>query len=111
MNYGSPLSKDHRASKKEEEKPKKEKPKISLGTTKRMLKKSNYPIGFNEMIWLNNYMQNKVQGECLPQSFMSNDLQVELFRVYGKEGAETFEKKLLTDFCNQHGLTLPSVTD
>ena len=108
MNYGSPLSKDHRA-KKDDEKPKKDKPKISLGTTKRILKKSNYPIGFNEMIWLNNYMENLVRGECLPISFLSNDLNVELFRVYGSEGADKFLKRILDAFTQQHGL--PSVAD
>lgn len=108
MNYGSPLSKDHRA-KKDEDTPKKEKPKISLGTTKKLLKKSNYPIGVNEMIWLNNYMLNKVQGECLPKTFLSNDLPTELYRVYGKDGAEALEKKIISDFCQQHGL--PRITD
>jgi hypothetical protein len=107
MNYGSPLSKDHRA-KKDEEKPKKEKS-ISLGTTKRILKKTNYPIGINEMIWLNSYIENRMRGECLPITLLSNDIQVELFRLYGKEGAEKFEKKIITDFCQQHGL--PSIPD
>lgn len=109
MNYGSPLSKDHRSKKDDSEKPKKEKPKISLGTTKKLLKKSNYPIGFNEMIWLNNYVENRVRGECLPITFLSNDLPVELYRVYGKEGAERFEKQILDSFCQQHGL--PRIAD
>ena len=94
--------------KKEEEK-KKEKPKISLGATKKILKKTKYPIGVNEMLWLNHFMENLVQGECLPKTFLSNDLQVELFRVYGTEGAEKFEKRIIDAFCQQHGL--PRVTD
>lgn len=112
MNYGSPLSKDHRAGKNEEEKmPKKEKPKISVGTTKKILKKVEVPIGVNEMLWMNNYMLNKVQGECLPKTFLSNDLPAEIYRVYGKEGAEAFQNKVVADFCSQNGVALPSVSD
>lgn len=106
MNYGSPLSKDHRAKKDEYDPlPKKEKPKLSLGTAKKLLKTSNHPIGINEMIWLNSYMLNKVQGECLPKTFLSNDLPTEIYRVYGKDGAEAFQKKIIADFCNQNGLS------
>ena len=107
MNYGSPLSKDHRV-KKEEEK-KKSKPQISLGVTKKLLKKTNFPIGINEMNWLNHFIENIVQGECLPKTFLSNDLPVEIVRVYGTEGAEKFLKRILDAFTQQHGL--PSVTN
>lgn len=88
MNYGSPLSKDHRA-KKEADTPKKEKPKISVGTAKRILKSPT--VGVVAAAWLNHYIENRVQGECLPKSFLSNDLLAELSRAYGADSEKFLE--------------------
>ena len=94
MNFGSPLSKDHKLKKgkKEEEEKKfaKEKFKISIATTKKVLKEK--VVGHSQMVWLNNYMENKVRGECLPASFLSNDLPAELIGTYGEEGADKFKE-------------------
>jgi hypothetical protein len=104
MNYGSPLSKDYRLKKVAEEKPpKKDKPKISLATTKKVLKGVNYPIGITEMFWLNNYIQNRVMGECLPKSFLSNDLLNELQRTYGNNN---FQKQIIEAFCKEHSTSV-----
>ena len=100
--YGSPLSKDNKIVK---EKPldkfPKEKFKISMGTTKKILKKSNQIISHSVMVWLNKYMENKIQGECLPRSFLSNDLPTELVEIYGPDGAEQFIDRIIKDFCIQ----------
>jgi hypothetical protein len=88
MNYGSPLSKDHRA-KKEADAPKKEKPKISVGTAKRILKSPT--VGIVAAAWLNQYIENRVQGECLPKSFLSNDILAELARAYGADSEKFLE--------------------
>jgi len=110
MNHGSPLSKDHRIAKKTEilDKFPKEKYKISMGTTKKLLKKSNQIISQSGMVWLNKYMENRIQGECLPRSFLSNDLPTELIEVYGEQGAEQFIDKVIRDFCVQCGKTMVS---
>jgi hypothetical protein len=88
MNYGSPLSKDHRV-KKEEDTPKKDKPKISVGTAKRILKSPT--VGIVATAWLNHYIENRVQGECLPKSFLSNDILAELARAYGADSEKFLE--------------------
>jgi hypothetical protein len=107
--YGSPLSKDNKITK---EKPldkfPKEKFKISMGTTKKILKKSNQVISHSVMVWLNKYIENRVQGECLPRSFLSNELPTELVEIYGPEGAEKFIDKVIQDFCSQCGRTMIS---
>ena len=109
MNHGSPLSKDYRIKK---EKPldkfPKEKYKISMGTTKKLLKKSNQIISQSGMVWLNKYIENRIQGECLPRSFLSNDLPTELIEVYGEQGAEQFIDKVIRDFCVQCGKPMVS---
>jgi hypothetical protein len=87
MNYGSPLSKDHRV--KKEDAPKKDKPKISVGTAKRILKSPT--VGIVAAAWLNHYIENRVQGECLPKSFLSNDILAELARTYGAESEKFLE--------------------
>jgi len=95
MNFGSPLSKDHKlkkGKKEMEEKFAKEKFKISVATTKKVLKEKI--VGHSQMVWLNNYMENKVRGECLPASFLSNDLPAELIGTYGEEGAEKFKEAI-----------------
>jgi hypothetical protein len=103
MNTSSPLSKDQRA-KKEPLLPKFPKPKypISVGTTKKILKTANVVIGAVEMFWLNNYIENRIQGECLPRSFLSNELPSEIIRTYGI-GAEKFIEKIVYDFKQQCG--------
>ena len=112
MNFGSPLSKDHKLkkSKKEEEEKKfaKEKFKISVATTKKILKEKT--VGHSQMVWLNNYMENKVRGECLPASFLSNDLPAELIGTYGEDGAEKFKVAIRAAYlahCPKE-LTLPA---
>jgi len=55
------------------------------------------------MVWLNKYMENKIQGESLPRSFLSNDLPTELVEIYGEQGAETFIDKIIQDFYSQCG--------
>jgi hypothetical protein len=94
MNHGSPLSKDQRQKKTDpkEEKFAKEKFKISVATTKKILKERI--VGHSQMVWLNQYMDNKIRGECLPLSFLSNDLPSELARSYGEEGAEKFKESV-----------------
>lgn len=90
MNYGSPLSKDQRIDKKDEQNlPKKEKPKISVGTAKRLLKSPT--VGVVAASWLNHYIENRVQGECLPKSFLSNDIMAELVRTYGADAEKFIE--------------------
>jgi len=100
MNTGSPLTKDQRTKKPTEEKIVKTKPKISLATTKKILKASKREIGTAEAFWLNNYIDNKVRGECLPLSLYSNDLPAELIKTYGSN-AQVFIDKLLLDFQSQ----------
>ena len=109
MNHGSPLSKDWKI-KKEPELKKFPKPKfnISLGTTKRILKKSESTIGENAMRWLNSYMENKIQGESLPRAFLSNDLPSQLVTTYGTDGAERWIDKIVEDFKRQCGLSIPN---
>jgi len=87
MNHGSPLSKDHKI--KKEVAPIKAKPKISQGVAKRILK--DKAAGFVATFWLNNYLENKVQGECLPKSFLSNDCIAEITRTYGAGAEKVFE--------------------
>jgi len=88
MNHGSPLSKDHKF-KKSETAPIKQKPKISTGVAKRILKDKT--AGFVATFWLNNHIENKVQGECLPKSFLSNDCIAEITRTYGAGAEKVFE--------------------
>lgn len=92
MNHGSPLSKDQRQKKKDdkEEKFPKEKFKISVATTKKILKERI--VGHSQMVWLNQYMDNKIRGESLPLSFLSNDLPSELAKCFGEDGAERFKE-------------------
>jgi len=84
----SPLSKDHKF-KKSETAPIKQKPKISTGVAKRILKDKT--AGFVATFWLNNHIENKVQGECLPKSFLSNDCIAEITRTYGAGAEKVFE--------------------
>lgn len=104
INHGSPLSKDHKI-KKPEEAPINKKPKISTGIAKRILKDKG--VGFVATFWLNNYIENKVQGECLPKSFLSNDCIAEITRTYGA-GAEKFFEDIRAAYRREFGIpTLP----
>ena len=102
MNTASPLSKDHKAPKKDDTlaKFKKEKLKISVATTKKILKASKKPIGNTEAIWLNGYIENRIQGECLPRNLLSNDLPSEIANIFGTD-AERFINQLLEAFKSQ----------
>jgi hypothetical protein len=101
----SPLSKDQKIKKLsavELPKFKKQKYQISVGTTKKILKPAGVIIGSFEMIWLNNYMENRIQGECLPRSFLTNELPIEIIRIYGKD-SDKFIERIITDFRQQCG--------
>jgi hypothetical protein len=100
MNTGSPLSKDHKIKKEAtSEKIKKEKPKISLATAKKLLKPSKRIIGTAETIWLNDYIENTVRGECLPKNLLSNDILSEIIKSFGAgKGADDFTAKILKAF-------------
>jgi hypothetical protein len=104
MNHGSPLSKDHKI--KKEAAPIKQKPKISQGIAKRILKDKT--AGFVATFWLNNYLENKVQGECLPKSFLSNDCIAEITRTYGA-GAEKFFEDIRVTYRREFGIPEPVV--
>ena len=102
MNYSSPLSKDTRQSKKpkeeEVEKFKSEKPKISIATTKKVLKPLKLEVGQSECRWLNQYVENWVRGSCLPLALLSNDFLAELEKTFGVEGSKDYLDKLRKDF-------------
>ena len=100
MNYGSPLSKDTRQPKKEKEleKFKPEKPKISIATTKKVLKPLKLEVGQAECRWLNQYVENWVRSSCLPYGLYSNDFLSELEMTFGKQGALGWLEKLRKDF-------------
>ena len=97
--YSSPLTKDQKV--KKADAPPKEKYKISVGTTKKILKIKGVALGLSDMRWLNGYIENKVRGECLPLTFWSNDILSELSTCLGDEGSSTFIKGVRTAFCQQ----------
>ena len=99
MNYGSPLSKDYRKPKKEEELKKfpKEKLKISVATAKKILKPLKVEVGLAETNWVNSYVENAVRSRCLPLSLLSNDFPAEVQRTFG-ENAKDFLETMLRDF-------------
>ena len=104
MNKGSPLTKDQKIAKAvKDDFGKKAKNKISSGTAKKILKASGATIGIVETDWLNRYMDNRVRGESLPLSFLSNDLYAEICRTYGK-GAAQFIERIVTDFKRENGI-------
>ena len=80
----------------------KEKFKISIATTKKVLKSKI--VGQSEMKWLNTYIENRIQGECLPKAFHSNDLLAELIKTYG-EDSNKFILRIIDDYKSSHGLT------
>jgi len=109
MNTGSPLTKDQKF-KPDTDTYKKPKQSINSGTVKKILKVlDGVVIGASEVTWFNRYMENKVAGECLPKSFLSNDLYAEICRTYGSIGSDRFILKIVTDFKRDHGLiSVPS---
>lgn len=102
----SPLSKDQRLARGTPvaDKVVKTKQPISSGTARKLLKTSGAVIGTTETYWLNRYMENKVSGECLPKSFLSNDLFAELSRIYGKNSKQ-FIDQIVTDFKRENGIS------
>jgi hypothetical protein len=108
--YSSPLTKDQKPKKPMEGIPK-EKFKISLATTRKVLKIKGVSLGESDMKWLNGYMENKVRGECLPLSFWSNDLLSELPKCLGSEGATKFIDAIKTAFHAQCRPILESASE
>ena len=105
---GSPLTKDQKTAKVVEVK--KPRQLISSGTARKILKTSGAVIGTVETAWLNRYMENKVSGECLPRSFVSNDLYAEICRTYGK-GSTQFIEKIVNDFKRENGIEASAMED
>ena len=77
--------------------------KISTGTTKKILDARG--ASESDKIWLNNYIQNRIAGECLPPSLLSNECYNMILRIYGPN-AEEFLKKVRNDWKQQNGLPL-----
>ena len=75
--------------------------KISSGTTKKILDVKG--ASESDRIWLNNYMENKVSGECLPPSLLTNESYNIIQRLYGTNAGE-FLEKIRTDWKQQNGL-------
>ena len=97
------MNKAQKAKEKEElEKFKKLKPKMSIGTTKKIL---DAPASDSDRVWLCNYIQNKISGECLPPSLYSNECYNVIMRLYGETGGETFLEKVRADWRQQNGLS------
>ena len=94
-NFASPLTKDQKPKKGEEVIPKQKFP-ISLGTTKKVLNDKN--LGTTDMVWFNNYIENRVRGECLPLSLYSNGLMGEIVSIYGAQEAEKFLQSVRAAF-------------
>lgn len=103
MNTGSPLSKDQRVAKPTNPVVVKKKISIGAGTAKKLLKDSGAVIGAGEVSWLNRYMENKVAGESLPKSFLTNDLYAEICRTYGKD-SKHYIAKIVSDFKRENGI-------
>ena len=99
MNHGSPLSKDQRIKKPtdELEKFKPEKPKLSVAVVKKILKPLKVEVGAFEAGWVNRWVENEVQGKCLPRSLLSNDFLAEVGKTFGDK-AEEFLGRLRSDF-------------
>ena len=75
--------------------------KISSGTTKKILDAKG--ASESDRVWLNNYMENKVSGECLPPSLLTNECYNLIQRLYGTNAGE-FLEKIRTDWKQQNGL-------
>jgi len=77
--------------------------KISSGATKKILDAKGASEA--DRIWLNGYLQNRVSGECLPPTLVSNECFNIIQRLYGQE-ATAFLEKIRTDWKLQNGLPL-----
>lgn len=77
--------------------------KISSGATKKILDAKGASEA--DRIWLNGYLENRVSGECLPPTLVSNECFNIIQRLYGKE-ATAFLEKIRTDWKLQNGLPL-----
>jgi hypothetical protein len=108
MNHGSPLSKDQRIQKPKEEEWKQEKPKISVATAKKILKPLKVEVGQFECRWVNRWVENEVQGKCLPKALFSNDFLAEVNKTFGAE-ADGFLCRLRTDFQATAPKTVPAL--
>jgi hypothetical protein len=75
--------------------------KISIGTTKKIL---DAPASDSDRVWLCNYIQNKIAGDCLPPSLYSNECYNVIIRLYGEKCGETFLEGLRADWRQQNGL-------
>jgi hypothetical protein len=75
--------------------------KISSGTTKKILDAKGASEA--DKIWLNGYLENRVAGECLPPTLLSNECFNIIQRLYGN-GANEFLEKIRTDWKQQNGL-------
>lgn len=110
MNFGSPLSKDQRIKKpNEEEKLKKaERPKLSVATAKKILKPLKIEVGHSEADWINRWVENEVQGNCLPKSLLSNDFLAEVGKTFGDKKDE-FLDRLRKDFLATAPKAVPKI--
>jgi hypothetical protein len=75
--------------------------KISTGTTKKILDARGASEA--DKVWLNNYMANRISGECLPPSLLSNECFNIIQRLYGV-GTQEFLEKIRYDWKQQNGL-------
>jgi len=98
------MDKKARAKAKEElEKFKKPVYKISSGTTKKILDAKGASEA--DRIWLNGYIENRVAGECLPQTLLTNECYNVIQRLYGP-GSTDFLERIRADWKQQNGLSL-----
>jgi hypothetical protein len=98
------MDKKSKAKAKEElEKFKKPVYKISSSTTKKILNARGASEA--DRVWLNNYLENRVAGECLPPTLLTNECFNIIQRLYGP-GAEGFLENIRTDWKQQNGLSL-----
>jgi hypothetical protein len=107
MNFVSPLSKDTRGKKEAPTEKKKERPKMSLATTKKILKPLKMEVGQSECRWMNSWVENEIRGACLPLALLGNDFLAELEKTFGSEGSQTFLERLRKEFLQAAPRTLP----
>lgn len=98
MNYGSPLNKDQKVKKTEEQPKKVKKPTLSRATAKKILQRE---VGQRETDWLNRYVENLVQSSSLPLSVLSNGFLSEMVSVFGEKGAAEYQQRIIADYERQ----------
>ena len=76
---------------------------ISSGATKKILDAKGASEA--DRIWLNGYLENRVSGECLPKTLLTNECFNIIQRLYGPD-APAFLEKIRTDWKLQNGLPL-----